>query len=139
MPPSSSSITGMASEHPNCARREQVDMLHGLLHVARVKNGMPSVHRAQEYPAHRALYRAFARQVPRLLEGLISIAWDVRLSHERSDISVPGLSVVEARWDCYLHECRRDRHRPLLSRDFLPTRAELHAGRARARLQDDVT
>ena len=39
----------MASEHPNCARREQVDMLHGLLHVARVKNGMPSVHRAQEY------------------------------------------------------------------------------------------
>ena len=34
----------MASEHPNCARREQVDMLHGLLHVARVKNGMPSVH-----------------------------------------------------------------------------------------------
>ena len=40
-------------------RWEQVDLVHGLLHVARVKNGMPSVHplTGKELRALRRLQR----------------------------------------------------------------------------------
>jgi hypothetical protein len=69
-----------------------VDLVHGLLHVARVKNGMPSVHpltgkelralrrlqREQEpgryaRPNHRSLYRVGRRSVPGLLAVIMSV------------------------------------------------------------------
>jgi hypothetical protein len=36
---------GLRASELSALRWEQVDLVHGLLHVARVKNGMPSVHR----------------------------------------------------------------------------------------------
>jgi type 1 fimbriae regulatory protein FimB/type 1 fimbriae regulatory protein FimE len=35
---------GLRASELSALRWEQVDLVHGLLHVARVKNGMPSVH-----------------------------------------------------------------------------------------------
>ena len=50
---------GLRASELSALRWEQVDLVHGLLHVARVKNGMPSVHplTGKELRALRRLQR----------------------------------------------------------------------------------
>jgi type 1 fimbriae regulatory protein FimB/type 1 fimbriae regulatory protein FimE len=50
---------GLRASELSAPRWEQVDLVHGLLHVARVKNGMPSVHplTGKELRALRRLQR----------------------------------------------------------------------------------
>ena len=50
---------GLRASELSVLRWEQVDLLHGILHVARVKNGMPSVHplTGKELRALRRLQR----------------------------------------------------------------------------------
>jgi type 1 fimbriae regulatory protein FimB/type 1 fimbriae regulatory protein FimE len=50
---------GLRASELSALRWEQVDVVHGLLHVARVKNGMPSVHplTGKELRALRRLQR----------------------------------------------------------------------------------
>jgi type 1 fimbriae regulatory protein FimB/type 1 fimbriae regulatory protein FimE len=52
-------ILGLRASELSALRWEQVDLVHGLLHVARVKNGMPSVHplTGKELRALRRLQR----------------------------------------------------------------------------------
>jgi type 1 fimbriae regulatory protein FimB/type 1 fimbriae regulatory protein FimE len=50
---------GLRASELSALRWEQLDLVHGLLHVARIKNGMPSVHplTGKELRALRRLQR----------------------------------------------------------------------------------